>query len=160
VPCGNGLTTNYPGQKGGKLVASHSKIWIGSHGGNPVCRLIDVITVAHELGHVLGLDHENHACAVMNPASMSLTTDQGPWSVAPERCRGLKEGSWFCRVLSKDDLKGAKKLYGGHPRVRGKEFCPTGSGSGRRVLQRSFDFGTITHDLGVITAPATEDSSR
>jgi hypothetical protein len=35
---------------------------------------------------------------------------------------------WYCRVLSEDDLKGAKSIYGGNPQVKDPAFCPVSDG--------------------------------
>lgn len=72
----------------------------------------DVITAAHELGHVLGLNHEFHRCATMNAA-------------AGEFCRRPPFYTQLCRVLEVDDVRGAVARYGGVVRpVRGRQFCP------------------------------------
>jgi len=74
------------------------------------------LVVAHELGHVLGLDHEDRMCATMN----SFLVDGGP-----QHCREASDGMWVCRLLRNDDVRGAVKLYGGVVRpIRGPEFCP------------------------------------
>lgn len=73
------------------------------------------LVVAHELGHVLGLDHEDRVCASMN----SYLVNRGP-----EHCPEVPEGMWICRLLRTDDVRGAVRLYGGTARpVRGPEFC-------------------------------------
>ena len=60
----------------------------------------------HELGHVLGLDHEDGGCATMNSTL---------WSACAERP---------CRLLERDDIRGAIKLYGGRARMVRPGFCP------------------------------------
>jgi hypothetical protein len=73
------------------------------------------LVVAHELGHVLGLDHEDRFCATMN----SYLVDGHP-----EYCPAAPAGKWICRLLRTDDVRGAVSLYGGTVRpVRGPEFC-------------------------------------
>jgi hypothetical protein len=73
------------------------------------------LVLAHELGHVLGLDHEDRVCATMN----SFLVDQHP-----EHCAAAPAGKWICRLLRSDDVRGAVALYGGTPRpIRGPEFC-------------------------------------
>jgi Matrixin len=73
------------------------------------------LVVTHELGHVLGLDHEDRACATMN----SYLVNNGP-----EHCPTAPEGTWVCRLLRTDDVRGAVSLYGGTVKpIRGSEFC-------------------------------------
>jgi len=79
-------------------------------------RYVMALVTAHELGHVLGLDHEDTTCATMN----SRLVDNHP-----EHCVPPPSGMWVCRLLRTDDLRGAVKLYGGTVRpLRGSEFCP------------------------------------
>ncbi len=69
--------------------------------------------VAHEMGHILGLNHAVHVCAVMN-------------AVVYVSCNPLwppNAWQWRCRVLQKDDLAGATHLYGGTPKLRHHMFC-------------------------------------
>ena len=63
------------------------------------------LIVTHELGHVLGLDHEDRICATMN----SYLVNNGP-----EHCPAAPEGMWVCRLLRTDDVRGAVSLYGGN----------------------------------------------
>ena len=73
------------------------------------------LVVAHEFGHVLGLDHEDRVCATMN----TYLVDNHP-----EYCPAAPAGSWICRLLRTDDIRGAVRLYGGSVRpLRGSEFC-------------------------------------
>jgi matrixin len=73
------------------------------------------LIVAHELGHVLGLDHEYGSCATMNP---SVGGDHTTWCPLPPA------GTWTCRLLQPDDVRGAVRLYGGTVRPwRGSPFC-------------------------------------
>jgi hypothetical protein len=73
------------------------------------------LVVAHELGHVLGLDHEDRVCATMNSYLVNSH---------PEKCSGAPAGKWICRLLRTDDVRGAVSLYGGTVRpIRGSEFC-------------------------------------
>jgi hypothetical protein len=90
---------------------------------SPYCNAyMAVQTVTHELGHVLGLDHELHACARMNPSGGL----QGPSLCAP-----AKRWQWRCRLLTADDVAGAIALYGGAPsRQRGPVFCDDYAGIG------------------------------
>lgn len=63
--------------------------------------------IAHELGHVLGLVHEDRRCSLMNPL---------PWL----RCAPASS----CSILRYDDVRGAVRRYGGKVRARRAEMCP------------------------------------
>ena len=69
---------------------------------------------AHELGHVLGLAHEDRGCATMNSALLV----NHPW-----RCAAPPAGTWRCGLVTKDDATAAAHLYGGTPRAPPREFC-------------------------------------
>ena len=78
-------------------------------------RFTMTLVVAHELGHVLGLNHEDRSCAVMNTYLVNGH---------PEHCPAAPPGKWICRLLRTDDVRGAVRLYGGVVRpIRGPEFC-------------------------------------
>jgi hypothetical protein len=65
----------------------------------------------HEFGHVLGLGHERHVCALMQPVLNEGCRIRHPW-------RGL------CRdPLQPDDIAGAVALYGGRTERGGKRLC-------------------------------------
>lgn len=67
--------------------------------------------IAHEMGHVMGLDHEARKCATMN-ASL--------WG----SCKQPK-ASWQyrCRALELDDVFGGISLFGGKANKRGQQYC-------------------------------------
>jgi hypothetical protein len=73
------------------------------------------LIAAHELGHVLGLDHEHRSCALMNPVLLDGT---------PNRCERVAPWTYWCRVFEPLDLRRAARLYGGRPRVRPQATCP------------------------------------
>jgi hypothetical protein len=71
--------------------------------------------MTHELGHVLGLRHEDGVCATMN----AYGTMQGG-----SRCT-LERWAWRCRLLELDDVTGVAKIYGGTPfPVKANPYCP------------------------------------
>lgn len=73
------------------------------------------LIMAHEFGHVLGLDHETQTCATMNP-----TVGDDHTTLCPQP----PDGQWTCRLLQPDDVRGAVTLYGGTVRPwRGSPFC-------------------------------------
>ena len=63
--------------------------------------------IAHELGHVLGLGHEDGTCATMNSVPWSLCGRQKP-----------------CSILQDDDVRGAIHRYGGRLRKQAGVLCP------------------------------------
>jgi hypothetical protein len=95
--------------RGGSIVRAEVGIQTGHD------RYEMALIVAHELGHVLGLDHELGTCATMNPAVGNDHTN---------RCPAPPAGTWTCRLLQPDDVRGAVSLYGGTIRPwRGSSFC-------------------------------------
>ena len=67
--------------------------------------------IVHEMGHIMGLDHETGTCAIMQPALGG-------------GCRRAPEIWQFrCRLLEKDDVRGGVALFGGRVGKVGPEFC-------------------------------------
>jgi hypothetical protein len=94
---------------GGRIIRAQ----IGIRSGED--RYLMALVTAHELGHVLGLAHEDSVCATMNTR---VVVDH------PEHCAAPPPGMWVCRLLRADDVRGAVSLYGGTVRpIRGPEFC-------------------------------------
>jgi hypothetical protein len=94
---------------GGRIYAAKVGIRSGQD------RYTMALVIAHELGHVLGLDHEDSICATMN----SRLVDNHL-----AHCASPPAGMWVCRLLRADDVRGAVSLYGGTARsIRGPEFC-------------------------------------
>jgi hypothetical protein len=71
--------------------------------------------VAHELGHVLGLGHEERGCALMN--------SRGTWSGA-QHCPQEAVWTWRCGLLEPDDINGVVRLYGGRTSTTSRGSCP------------------------------------
>ena len=116
--CGTGYgTLGYPGP-GRKATVS---ILHGSDADGQRCAWPgQTLVVAHELGHVLGLEHNMSGCSLMNTSHTN--------GVAPSLCVGddvdeVKPGRWRCRIIEKVDLTRAKRIYGGKPRLTETEWC-------------------------------------
>jgi hypothetical protein len=74
-------------------------------------RFLAAGVLAHELGHVLGLNHEDRRCATMN-------------SVLWYRCRDAPPtGKWRCRLVVRDDARGAVRRYGREVSDPGPLYC-------------------------------------
>jgi hypothetical protein len=72
--------------------------------------------MAHELGHVLGLGHEDRYCATMN----SRGSHRGGFM-----CEPRLPWEWRCRLLERDDVAGVAAVYGGRPRpAASPATCP------------------------------------
>ena len=61
------------------------------------------LTATHELGHVLGLDHDDSRCARMN-ASFAPNG-------SPSHCASHALSYWLAHPLRADDIAGAKAIY-------------------------------------------------
>jgi hypothetical protein len=70
------------------------------------------VTVAHELGHVLGLMHVRSRCALMyfQGNQTCAKPPHSPWQLR-------------CRLLESDDVRGAIRRYGGRMRPLAPPFC-------------------------------------
>jgi hypothetical protein len=111
--CGSGLGSDGYQGKGRKAVISilHGK----PEDGQPCAIPGKTIIMVHEMGHVLGLEHYNRSCSIMNSGNIA--------GVAPNECFGqhpteedYAPGRWMCHPLTDVDLSRVKKLYGGKPK--------------------------------------------
>jgi Matrixin len=88
-----------------------NRVWLvppGAAGGLSRTSLAQV--AAHELGHVLGLDHTTGGCATMNPRLNERCQAPAPWQA-------------HCRILEADDVRGVIRRYGGKLRALGPQYC-------------------------------------
>ncbi len=104
------------GQASVGYVRNASVLIFPAHGRTHACNQYWAARVmTHELGHVLGLQHENRICATMNA--------YGSWR-GGEECPTLL-WAWRCRLLELDDVQGVTSIYGGRPApVRPDPYCP------------------------------------
>jgi PKD domain len=91
----------YPGMQGTtqSISGGYAAIYLprGCHG------TIASIIAAHELGHALGLRHDNRHCALLN------SSGSGPDAI-PTHCHGRRY-DWLNHPFRADDLRGLRRLY-------------------------------------------------
>ena len=102
--------------RGGGPQPGDSKVSVPSPAAakGPDARFTVALIAAHELGHVLKLNHEDSGCALMNSTIVNA---------APARCSQPPAGKWRCGLVERDDIEGAVSLYGGRPRTP-RRYCP------------------------------------
>ena len=74
----------------------------------PSCRSATIrkFTAAHELGHVLGLGHEDRGCALMNSTGNVFTGIGARCGSRARTVRRLRR-----KLLTRDDVRGARAIY-------------------------------------------------
>jgi chitodextrinase len=74
-------------------------------------RALATAIIVHEMGHIMGLNHEDRRCAVMN-------------SLLWQMCKRETEAwRYHCRPFERDDVRGLLRRFGGHARHLGPLFC-------------------------------------
>ncbi len=112
------LLPGYGGSTGSNGALTKGSAWV-QRTKDPTpwrCRFESAIVIAHELGHVIGLQHETSKCALMNPEYVNRS---------PQHCPPNQPDQWRCRLIERDDARGAVSLYGGTPNPpKTPAFCP------------------------------------
>lgn len=116
----------------GRIVCTRGpwvKLYVPKRRRDPAVANEMAATVAHELGHVLGLGHVRKGCTVMfaGPHGQTCPRRPKPWQLR-------------CRLVEADDVRGAIRRYGGRMRPLAPEFCDATPAPGTpRELVASFD---------------------
>lgn len=100
----SGLATYHDGRSG--LIELNPNL----KGKSPQQKAAQVGVAAHEMGHIMGLDHAS-GCATMNASLWSgCKLPKEPWL-------------YHCRALESDDVRGGIAIFGGKAKKLGKENC-------------------------------------
>jgi hypothetical protein len=135
----------YPGVNGTtqSIAGGYAAIYLpfGCHG-----RIASII-VAHELGHALGLKHENRRCALMNSSGSGRDG-------IPTHCQGRRY-DWLRHPYRADDVRGLRRLYRNTPpkahlRIARQDrdkvtFSIAASDRERNISELRLDFGDGSH---------------
>lgn len=113
------------------------------------------IIVAHELGHALGLRHDDRRCALLN------SSGSGPNGI-PTHC-AHRRFDWLHHPYRRDDIRGLKRLYRD---TRPHAHLTRGAKSGRTVrvkikaTDRERNISELRLDWGDGTPPDTAYSAK
>lgn len=123
------------------------------------------LMVAHELGHVLGLLHEERTCAVMNSW---MDRSRG----APHRCV-TGRFDWHRSPFRRDDLRGLRRMWRNTPpQARISPSEPEGSAGAvlrfddashdaeLNIVRREWDFGDPTSAENRVRGPDRDHGSE
>jgi predicted Zn-dependent protease len=92
-------TGTFNGQPVSIRYIARARMLIAPHCGPDLTTFV----VAHELGHALGLGHETHKCALMNPSADAAGSSP--------QCPGLTIASRARNPIRADDRAGVQALY-------------------------------------------------